>query len=362
MQAQNSNEDRILTVPNLISALRLACVPWFLWLLFGAEDRWGAALLWGALGATDWVDGWWARRFNSVSNVGKLLDPITDRGVLLAGVFAVGFDGSVPWWLVALTLAREGLVAIVGLVLLSLGAKPIDVTWWGKCATFGLYFCFPLLLAGASDIGSGSPTASGGGGLGVRGAVARLQLPLRAAVHPSGTRVPAPGKSRPGEEAVSSRWGIWFEPTQPVRRLVELAQLAESLGAEACFVADEGTERDVYVALTAIVQATGLTVAPAITNPFSRHPVATAAAIATLAELAPGRVMHGLGVGGSRLLEPLGMDPKRPYTALRETFELNRRLLAGETVGAASLPWFQPDKPVPMAVAGTGPKSSAPRG
>ena len=155
---------------------------------------------------------------------------------------------------------------------------------------------------------------------------------------------------------MSNRWGIWFEPTQPVSRLVELAQLAESLGAEACFIADEGTERDVYVALTAIVQATGLTVAPAITNPFSRHPVATAAAIATLAELAPGRVMHGLGVGGSRVLEPLGMDPERPYTALRETFELNRRLLAGETVGAASLPWFRPDEPVPMAVAGRGPR------
>ena len=92
---------------------------------------------------------------------------------------------------------------------------------------------------------------------------------------------------------MSVRWGVWFEPTQPVRRLVELARLGESLGAEMCFVADEGTERDVYVALTAIVEGTGLTVAPAITNPFSRHPVATAAAIATLAELAPGRVMHG---------------------------------------------------------------------
>ena len=153
MSAQSSREDRILTVPNLISAARLACVPLFLWLLFGADDRWGAALLWGALGATDWVDGWWARRFDSVSKVGKLLDPITDRGVLLVGVVAVGFDGSVPWWLVVLTLAREGLVAVVGLVLLSLGAKPIEVTWWGKCATFGLYFCFPLLLAGASGIG-----------------------------------------------------------------------------------------------------------------------------------------------------------------------------------------------------------------
>ena len=151
-------------------------------------------------------------------------------------------------------------------------------------------------------------------------------------------------------------WGVWFEPTQPVRRLVELARLAESLGATACYVADEGTERDVYVALTAIVQATGLTVAPAITNPFSRHPVTTAAAIATLAELAPGRVMHGLGVGGSRVLDPLGMSPARPYTALRETLDINRRLLAGETVGAASLPWFHPAEPVPLAVAGRGPR------
>ena len=155
---------------------------------------------------------------------------------------------------------------------------------------------------------------------------------------------------------MSVRWGVWFEPTQPVRRLVELARLGESLGAEACYVADEGTERDTYVALTAILGATGLTVAPAITNPFSRHPVATAAAIATLAELAPGRVMHGLGVGGSRVLKPLGMDPERPFTALRETFEINRRLLAGETVGEASLPWFRPEEPVPIAVAGRGPR------
>ena len=154
---------------------------------------------------------------------------------------------------------------------------------------------------------------------------------------------------------MSVPWGVWFEPTQPVRRLVELARLGESLGRR-LLLAREGTERDVYVALTAIVEATGLTVAPAITNPFSRHPVATAAAIATLAELAPGRVMHGLGVGGSRVLQPLGMEPERPFTALRETFELNRRLLAGERVGEASLPWFRPDQPMAIAVAGRGPR------
>ena len=149
-------------------------------------------------------------------------------------------------------------------------------------------------------------------------------------------------------------WGVWFEPTQPVRRLVELATLAESLGATTCFVADEGTARDVYVALTAIVEATGLTVGPAITNPFSRHPVTTAAAIATLAELAPGRVIHGIGVGGSRVLDPLGADPEKPYTSLSELLHHNRGLLAGEAMGPAELAWFRGE--VPIAVAGRGPR------
>ena len=145
-------QDRIVTVPNLISLARIACIPWFWWLLFGAGDRWGAALLWGALGATDWIDGWWARRFGSVSELGKLLDPVSDRAVLIVAVFAVGIDGSAPWWLVAVTLLREVLVALAALVLGALGAAPPEVTWWGKCATFGLYFAFPLLLAGASEI------------------------------------------------------------------------------------------------------------------------------------------------------------------------------------------------------------------
>ena len=150
-------------------------------------------------------------------------------------------------------------------------------------------------------------------------------------------------------------WGVWFEPTQPVRRLVALAQRAERLGADVCFVADEGTDRDLYVTLTAILMATErLTVAPAITNPFSRHPVTTAAAIATLAELAPGRVWNGLGVGGSRVLAPLGLAPEKPFTALREAFDTTSALLAGEAVGAARIPWTP--GPVPVAVAGRGPR------
>lgn len=154
------------------------------------------------------------------------------------------------------------------------------------------------------------------------------------------------------------RWGVWFEPTQPVSRLCDLAVLAEGLGAEACFIADEGTERDVWIALTAILGATrSMIVAPAITNPFSRHPVTTAAAVATLHEMAPGRVWQGLGVGGSRVLEPLEIDEPRLYTALRETFDVQRRLLAGEPSGPASLPWFSGE--VPIAIAGRGPRVQA---
>jgi len=119
--------------------------------LFAQDDRFGAALVWAVVGATDWVDGWWARRFDVVSEFGKLIDPVTDRAVLITGILAVGIDGSVPWWLVIATLSREVLVAIAGLVLGALGARRIDVTWWGKCATFALYFAFPSLLAGASD-------------------------------------------------------------------------------------------------------------------------------------------------------------------------------------------------------------------
>ena len=150
-------------------------------------------------------------------------------------------------------------------------------------------------------------------------------------------------------------WGVWFEPTQPVTRLVALASLAERLGAGVCLVADEGTERDVYVALSAILAATdALVVGPAITNPFSRHPVTTAAAVATLAEMAPGRVWHGLGVGGSRVLAPLQLEPERPYSALVDAFVANRRLLSGRRAGPASLDWFGGD--VPMAIAGRGPR------
>ena len=143
---------RPFTIPNLISLLRLGCIPIFLWLLFGPEARWAAARLLGALGATDWVDGFIARKFNQVSELGKILDPTADRLMLLIGIFAIWIDGSVPGWVAWLALVREGLVALAALLLAALGSRKIEVTWWGKTGTFLLMFAFPFFLAGESEV------------------------------------------------------------------------------------------------------------------------------------------------------------------------------------------------------------------
>jgi len=139
-------EDRILTVPNVITVVRLLCVPIFLWLLFDQHKRAEAAFLLGALGATDFADGYIARHFNQVSTVGKILDPTADRILLIVGVSAILIDGAVPTWVAVATLTREVLVAGAFIVLAALGARRIDVQWAGKAGTFGLMFAFPLFL------------------------------------------------------------------------------------------------------------------------------------------------------------------------------------------------------------------------
>ena len=140
--------DRILTVPNLLSVIRLCLIPVFVWLLFGRESRVGAALLLGGLGATDWVDGFIARRYNQVSTLGKVLDPTADRLLLGTAVICILIDGSVPAFIAIPVLVRETLVGLTVVVLAAMGARRIDVTWVGKAATFLLMFAFPLFLAG----------------------------------------------------------------------------------------------------------------------------------------------------------------------------------------------------------------------
>ena len=144
--------DRILTIPNLLSVGRLLCIPLFLWLLFSKDDRARAAYLLGALGATDWVDGFIARRFNQVSTLGKVLDPTADRLLLGVGLVAILIDGAAPRWVAILVLMREVLVGVTVVVLAALGASRIDVTWFGKAGTFCNMFAFPFFLGGSSGI------------------------------------------------------------------------------------------------------------------------------------------------------------------------------------------------------------------
>ena len=144
---------RVLTVPNAISVVRLLCVPLFLWLLFAREHRAGAASLLAVLGATDWVDGYIARHFNQVSELGKILDPTADRILLIVGGGAVLLDGAVPAAIAIPILAREALVSGAVLLLAALGARRIDVQWVGKAGTFALMVAFPLFLASKSTLG-----------------------------------------------------------------------------------------------------------------------------------------------------------------------------------------------------------------
>jgi cardiolipin synthase (CMP-forming) len=144
--------DRRLTIPNVISVIRLLCLPLFLYLLFGRENRAAAAWLLAILGTTDWIDGYIARHFDQVSELGKVLDPVADRLLFFVGVGGIVIDGSCPVWFAVAVLVREVLVAGATLGLAAMGARRIDVTWFGKAGTFGLMVAFPLFLASHSTL------------------------------------------------------------------------------------------------------------------------------------------------------------------------------------------------------------------
>ena len=127
--------------------VRLLCIPLFLWLLFGAHEQTAAAILLAVLGATDWVDGYVARRFGQVSTLGKVLDPAADRLLVGTAVISIMVYGAVPLWFGIATIAREVLVSVMVLPLASLGAARIDVLWVGKAGTFGLMFAYPTFLS-----------------------------------------------------------------------------------------------------------------------------------------------------------------------------------------------------------------------
>lgn len=145
--------DTLWTVPNVVTLARLLCLPLFVWLLFGLPSRQAAAWLLGALGATDWVDGYLARRLGQTSEFGKKFDPTVDRLLFIVGIVGIIVNDAIPLWFAVLVLAREVLVGgTVAVATVAFGMERFDVTWWGKTATFLLMFAVPGFLMGHSSV------------------------------------------------------------------------------------------------------------------------------------------------------------------------------------------------------------------
>ena len=145
--------DTILPCPNLFTLFRLLCLPLFLWLLFGLPSRQAAAWLLGGLGATDWVDGYLARRLGQTSEFGKKFDPTVDRLLFVVALLAIIANDAIPLWFAIAVLARELAVGgTVAIATLAFDMQRFDVTWWGKTATFLLMFAVPGFLMGHSSV------------------------------------------------------------------------------------------------------------------------------------------------------------------------------------------------------------------
>jgi cardiolipin synthase (CMP-forming) len=138
--------DRVWTLPNALSVLRLLGVPLFLWLLLGPEEDGWALVILMVSGFTDWLDGKLARWLNQGSRLGALLDPAADRLYIVCTLVALAIRGVVPVWVVVLLLGRELVLGVMLLVLRRYGYPPLQVHYLGKAATLLLLYAFPVLL------------------------------------------------------------------------------------------------------------------------------------------------------------------------------------------------------------------------
>lgn len=149
--AGEAARDRVVTLPNVLSLLRLALVPVFVWLLLVEHaDGWALAILMFS-GASDWLDGKLARMLNQSSRIGELLDPAADRLFIVVIPLAFGVREFIPWWLIALIIGRDVLLFASGPLLRTRGLFALPTLYIGKAATFALMSSFPLILAGQLD-------------------------------------------------------------------------------------------------------------------------------------------------------------------------------------------------------------------
>ncbi len=148
VQETEVQTDRIVTLPNIISFIRLLGVPVFLWLILVPQaDGWALVLL-VASGISDWADGKIARATGQISRLGQILDPVADRLYIAAALLGLALRGIIPWWLVGLLVARDLLLAALLPALRKRGLVGLPVHFLGKAATFCLLYAFPLLLLG----------------------------------------------------------------------------------------------------------------------------------------------------------------------------------------------------------------------
>ncbi len=145
---------RVLTIPNILSAIRLVLVPVFLYLLLARHAYgWATAILMFS-GISDWADGKIARLVaNQSSRLGELLDPLVDRIYMVTVPLGMALAGMVPWWLVAVLFGRDLVLAAALPVVRARGVTALPVTYVGKGATFALMSGFPLILLGHCDFG-----------------------------------------------------------------------------------------------------------------------------------------------------------------------------------------------------------------
>lgn len=150
--SEESPSGRVLTIPNLVTSVRLALIPVFVWIFLGGDRDLLAFALMFVIGSTDWVDGFLARKLGQVSELGKVIDPVADRLAIIALVGSLVFRGFVPLALAAVIVGRDIIMAIALGILEARKTPRIDVNWVGKWATAAIYVgmgvvIFDVLLA-----------------------------------------------------------------------------------------------------------------------------------------------------------------------------------------------------------------------
>lgn len=149
-QGSSPVSDRVWTLPNVLSMLRLVGVPIFLWLILRHDDGWAVVVL-TLSGVSDYFDGKIARRYNLVSRVGEVLDPVADRLYILSTLLGLAWREIIPWWLVAVLVSREVFGTVLLMVVRHYGYRALPVHFIGKSATFDLLYAFPFILVGQGD-------------------------------------------------------------------------------------------------------------------------------------------------------------------------------------------------------------------